>query len=128
MPVDGVVRIGRIAEVAHTQQNDPGRFPVVLIAEMTHSAPLAEGTIVAGNTPESIDEDNRAHARACAAAAVGAFLRGGSLDAQRSQTATLLSPLLIAFVPQGGPWWPTGGIDEEHGPPPWATGRRRHSG
>ena len=38
--LDGVVRIGRVAEAVHTQRNDT-RLPVVVVENMTHSTLLA---------------------------------------------------------------------------------------
>ena len=126
--IDGVVRVGRLAEAAYTQRNNSGAFPVVVVENMTHSALLANGTFVAGDVPASAAAGcDAAAARASVAAAFGAFLRGEDevLAGLRAKTGALVAPLVAAFVEQEGSWWFTAGTDDEHGQSPWAAAAQR---
>ena len=75
--LDGLVRIGRIAEAAYTQRSESDRFPVVLIEEMTHSAVLSNATIP-GDVPAVITHANRSEIRANVAKAFGTFVNANN--------------------------------------------------
>ena len=124
--LDGLVRIGRIAEAAYTQRSDSDRFPVVLIEEMTHSAVLSNATIP-GDVPAVITQANRSEIRANVAKAFGTFVNANNAinTTLRAHTDTLLAPLVEALVEQEGSWWLTGGVDDEHGSSSWAAQAQR---
>ena len=124
--LDGLVRIGRIAEAAYTQRTVSDRLPVVLIEGMTHSAVLAKATIP-GDVPAVIAQADRSAMRANVAKAFGDFVTAnkGNIAKLRAQTHTLLTPLVEALVEQEGSWWLTGGLDDEHGSSKWAAQAQR---
>lgn len=117
--LDGVVRVGRVAEAAYTQR-DTKQHVVVVVEGMTHSALLSNFT-VSGDLPTAITDTSNTKAFATVVNAFGAFVREENLATFEAQTERLLAPLVTAFVQQEGSWWFNDNFDEEHGTSRWAA-------
>ena len=119
--LDGVVRITRIAEAFQNQE--PNRFPVVVIQGMRHSSITNQDHIendLPSSLQGSITNDN---ATSTVSDLILSYVRRNETLLQHLKTFTqeLLNPISDIFSRIEGSWFFNSNVDEEHGSSLWGA-------